>query len=77
MDGLLTNWSADSSPRRSLWGDGPGSSGCRVRGPALLVANKDDLRAAGAASAWRPEGWGRSAWTLDWLAVPGARLVFS
>ncbi|PNW72451.1 hypothetical protein CHLRE_16g681238v5 [Chlamydomonas reinhardtii] len=41
---------ADTEIYRSLWGDGPGSSGCRVRGPALLVANKDDLRAAGPAS---------------------------
>lgn len=35
--------SEDMDIFRSLWGDGPGTSRCRVKGLALLVANKVDL----------------------------------
>lgn len=36
----------------SLWGkEGPGSRSCKVRGPALLVANKQDL------AGWSVGGW--------------------
>jgi tRNA modification GTPase len=35
---------ADGDIFDSLWGkEGPGSRSCKVRGPALLVANKQDL----------------------------------
>ncbi|KAG2447372.1 hypothetical protein HYH02_007700 [Chlamydomonas schloesseri] len=51
VDGAEGWTDADAEIYRSLWGDGPGSATCRVRGPALLVANKDDLRAQAAAPA--------------------------
>ncbi|GLI68378.1 hypothetical protein VaNZ11_012702 [Volvox africanus] len=45
VDGA-TGWTdTDNDIFRALWGDGPGSSTCKVKGLALLVANKDDLRA--------------------------------
>ncbi|GIL54000.1 hypothetical protein Vafri_9551 [Volvox africanus] len=44
VDGA-TGWTdTDTDIFRALWGDGPGSSTCKVKGLALLVANKDDLR---------------------------------
>ncbi|KAG2434245.1 hypothetical protein HXX76_007970 [Chlamydomonas incerta] len=64
VDGAEGWTDADSEIYRSLWGDGPGSSGCRVRGPALLVANKDDLRAAG------PAGSGATASTDEQAPLP-------
>lgn len=43
---------ADGEIFDSLWGkEGPGSRSCKVRGPALLVANKQDL-AGGAGVDW-------------------------
>lgn len=39
---------ADGEIFDSLWGkEGPGSRSCKVRGPALLVANKQDLAGKG------------------------------
>ena len=34
---------ADGMIFSSLWGQGPGSRSCKVRGQAMLVANKSDL----------------------------------
>lgn len=34
---------ADGAIFKALWGDGPGTRACRVRGASLLVANKADL----------------------------------
>ncbi|KAG2494350.1 hypothetical protein HYH03_007407 [Edaphochlamys debaryana] len=44
VDGAQGWTDADGEIFRSLWGDGPGSSGCQVQGLSLLVANKEDLR---------------------------------
>lgn len=33
----------DSDIFTALWGDGPGTRGCKVQGLAMLVANKCDL----------------------------------
>lgn len=39
-------WTADDGAIfTALWGDGPGSRACAVRGQSLLVANKTDLGA--------------------------------
>ncbi|GFR47845.1 hypothetical protein Agub_g9625, partial [Astrephomene gubernaculifera] len=48
VDGAA-GWTAeDGEIHAALWGgEGGGGGGCKVRGPALLVANKDDLRGAG------------------------------
>jgi tRNA modification GTPase len=47
---------ADGDIFNSLWGkEGPGSRSCKVRGPALLVANKQDL-AGNARGAARQHG---------------------
>lgn len=41
---LFQGWTdADANIFRALWGDGPGSATCQVKGAALLVANKTDL----------------------------------
>jgi hypothetical protein len=39
---------ADGDIFKSLWGDGPGTRSCKVKGQALLVTNKSDL-----AGEWR------------------------
>jgi hypothetical protein len=41
---------ADGAIFRELWGKGPGTRDCKVKGMALLVANKADLAGEG--------GWG-------------------
>ncbi|PNH05164.1 tRNA modification GTPase MnmE [Tetrabaena socialis] len=44
VDGAEGWTDADAAIFRALWGDGPGTPGCKVKGAALLVANKEDLR---------------------------------
>lgn len=39
---------ADQDIFGGLWGKGPGSKACKVKGMALLVANKADLAGEGA-----------------------------
>lgn len=51
VDGAEGWTEADGIIFKALWGDGLGTPTCRVRGPALLVANKDDLVAAAPAAA--------------------------
>jgi tRNA U34 5-carboxymethylaminomethyl modifying GTPase MnmE/TrmE len=50
---------ADGEIFSGLWGKGPGTRGCKVKGAALLVANKADL-AGGAGGGWlgMGSGWG-------------------
>lgn len=45
VDGAEGWTDADSDIYKALWGAGPGTASCKVKGLALLVANKDDLRA--------------------------------
>ncbi|GLC38814.1 hypothetical protein PLESTB_000713000 [Pleodorina starrii] len=49
VDGAVGWTDADSDIYRALWGDGPGSASCKVKGLSLLVANKDDLRGSAGA----------------------------
>lgn len=54
----------------ALWGrEGLGSSSCKVKGPALLVANKSDL----AGEPGRVEGPAVTWQVLQWLAAAGVK----
>ncbi len=65
---------SDGEIFHSLWGkEGPGSRSCKVRGPALLVANKQDLAGkawvalgGGYQRTWQPQlqGWTMLYWWL-------------
>lgn len=61
---------ADGDIFDSLWGkEGPGSRSCKVRGPALLVANKQDL-----AGGWADQSTNQH--SLEVFAVEKRLLVF-
>jgi hypothetical protein len=50
---------ADAAIFKELWGKGPGTRDCKVKGMALLVANKADLAGGWAARAGAVDGQGR------------------
>lgn len=44
LNALQAGWTAsDAEIFSALWGDGPGTRSCAVKGLSLLVANKHDL----------------------------------
>ena len=71
MDASVGWTQADGSIFDSLWGQGPGTRSCRVRGQALLVANKSDL--AGGLAGGRGD-WGGA---LNWSMLAFALLPYS
>ncbi|KAG1678814.1 hypothetical protein FOA52_012854 [Chlamydomonas sp. UWO 241] len=61
IDGQAGWTPADAEIFTALWGDGPGTRSCAVKGLSLLVANKHDLAKGSAAGGTGGDGHGRTA----------------